>query len=442
VSVDRQLVSRLRDDVADRLAARARSEREDGAEAMTSVAQRRYGRGIAAELLEDHARRRIDAGGDPLTPDEEDELAQAIDDALFGLGALQPLLEDVSIENVNANGCDETWITRADGTKERGPALAASDDELVALVRTAAAREGLAERRFDLGCPRLNLQLRDGSRLFAVMGVSRRPALAIRRHRYTKLTLEDLVGLGTLDAALRDFLAAATAAKLNTVISGGTSSGKTTLLRALASEIPPHERLVTIEDTLELGLDRHPELHPDVVALEVREENIEGEGAIDAAELVRMALRMDPDRVIVGEVRGSEVLPMLNAMSQGNDGSMCTIHANSSQATFGRIAAYAVQAPERLAVEHTNVLIANAVDLVVFIGQDRVPGQRIRRYVSSVREVVQAEGPMVVSNEIFRPGPDGRAVPGVPVRHETLQALEAVGFVADVLDRPGGWWER
>jgi Flp pilus assembly CpaF family ATPase len=336
VSVDRQLVSRLRDDVADRLAARARSEREDGAEPMTSVAQRRYGRGIAAELLEDHARRRIDAGGDPLTPDEEDELAQAIDDALFGLGALQPLLEDVSIENVNANGCDETWITRADGTKERGPALAASDDELVALVRTAAAREGLAERRFDLGCPRLNLQLRDGSRLFAVMGVSRRPALAIRRHRYTKLALEDLVGLGTLDAALRDFLAAATAAKLNTVISGGTSSGKTTLLRALASEIPPHERL---------------------------------------------------------------------------------------------------------AVEHTNVLIANAVDLVVFIGQDRVPGHRIRRYVSSVREVVQAEGPLVVSNEIFRPGPDGRAVPGVPLRHETLKALEAVGFVADVLDRPDGWWD-
>jgi Flp pilus assembly CpaF family ATPase len=121
---------------------------------------------------------------------------------------------------------------------------------------------------------------------------------------------------------------------------------------------------------------------------------------------------------------------------------MCTIHANSSQGAFGRIAAYAVQAPERLAVEHTNVLIANAVELVVFIGQDRVPGRRIRRYVSSVREVLHAEGPMVVSNEVFRPGQDGRAVPGVPLRHETREALEAVGFDASVLERPGGWWER
>ena len=442
MSVDRALVSRLRGDVADRLAAKVRADRETGAEPMELSAQRRYGRGVAATLLEEFARDRIDGGEAPLSTDDEDELARAIDDALFGLGALQPLLEDDTIENVNANGCDETWVTRADGTKERGPSLAASDDELVALVRTAAAREGLAERRFDLGSPKLNLQLRDGSRLFAVMGVSRRPSLSIRRHRFAKLTLDDLVGLGTLDAALRDFLAAATLAKRNIVISGGTSSGKTTLMRALASEIPPHERLVTIEDTLELGLERYPELHPDVVALEVREENVEGEGAIDAADLVRMALRMDPDRVIVGEVRGSEVLPMLNAMSQGNDGSMCTIHANSSQGTFGRIAAYAVQAPERLAVEHTNVLIANAVDLVVFIGQDRVPGRRIRRHVASVREVVHAEGPLVVSNEIFRPGPDGRAVPGAPVRHETLAALEAVGFVADVLDRAEGWWDR
>ena len=438
---DRELVSRLRDAVADRLAARNRDDKHAGVDRMPLSEQRRYCRHVTTELLEDFARERIHSGEDPLTSDEEDDVARAVDDALFGLGPLQRLLEDSSIENINANGCDETWITHADGTKERGPALAATDYELVDLIRAAAAREGLSERRFDLGNPKLNLQLRDGSRLFAVMGVSRRPALAIRRHRYTKLTLRDLVGMGTLDDALCEFLAAATAAKLNIVVSGGTSSGKTTLMRALASEIPPHERLVTIEDTLELGLERHPELHPDAVALEVREENIEGEGAIDAADLVRMALRMDPDRVIVGEVRGAEVLPMLNAMSQGNDGSMCTIHANSSQGTFGRIAAYAVQAPERLAVEHTNVLIANAVDLVVFIGQDRAPGQRIRRFVSSVREVVHAEGPLVVSNEVFRPGHEGRAVPGVPIRQPTLDALEVAGFDRSVLDRPDGWWE-
>src|SRR5581483_10230430 len=155
VSVDRALVSRLRDDVADRLAAKVRADRETGAEPMELSAQRRYGRGVAATLLEEFARDRIDSGEAPLSTDDEDELARAIDDALFGLGALQPLLEDDTIENVNANGCDET--------RERGPSLAASDDELVALVRTAAAREGLAERRFDLGSPKLNLQLRDGS---------------------------------------------------------------------------------------------------------------------------------------------------------------------------------------------------------------------------------------------------------------------------------------
>jgi Flp pilus assembly CpaF family ATPase len=440
MTADRTLVERLRAEVADRLAAREEADGTARAE-RTAAEQRRRSRQIASERLEAYARERLEAGKDALSADDEDEIARAIDDSLFGLAALQPLLEDESIENINANGCDECWVTRADGTKERGPPLAGSDAELVELIRMAAAREGLSERRFDLGSPKLNVQLRDGSRLFAVMGVSRRPALSIRRHRFTKLTLDDLVGMGTLDTALREFLGAAMGpAKLNTVICGGTSSGKTTLMRAAASEIPPHERLVTIEDTLELGLDRYPELHPDVVALEVREENIEGEGAIDAAQLVRMALRMDPDRVIVGEVRGSEVLPMLNAMSQGNDGSMCTIHSNSSQAAFGRIAAYAVQSPERLAVEHTNVLIANAVDLVVFVGQDRVPGRRIRRFVSSVREVLHADGAMVVSNEIFRPGPDGRAVPGVPLRHETREALMAVGFDPAVLDRPGGWW--
>jgi Flp pilus assembly CpaF family ATPase len=440
MTADRTLVERLRAEVADRLAAREEADGTARAE-RTAAEQRRRSRQIASERLEAYARERLEAGKDALSADDEDEIARAIDDSLFGLAALQPLLEDESIENINANGCDECWVTRADGTKERGPPLAGSDAELVELIRMAAAREGLSERRFDLGSPKLNVQLRDGSRLFAVMGVSRRPALSIRRHRFTKLTLDDLVGMGTLDTALREFLGAAMGpAKLNTVICGGTSSGKTTLMRAAASEIPPHERLVTIEDTLELGLDRYRELHPDVVALEVREENIEGEGAIDAAQLVRMALRMDPDRVIVGEVRGSEVLPMLNAMSQGNDGSMCTIHSNSSQAAFGRIAAYAVQSPERLAVEHTNVLIANAVDLVVFVGQDRVPGRRIRRFVSSVREVLHADGAMVVSNEIFRPGPDGRAVPGVPLRHETREALMAVGFDPAVLDRPGGWW--
>jgi len=224
-------------------------------------------------------------------------------------------------------------------------------------------------------------------------------------------------------------------ARRSCIICGGVGAGKTTLLRAMAADIPPHERLITIEDSLELGLDRFPDLHPDVVALEAREPNLEGEGGVSLAELVRWALRMSPDRVIVGEARGEEVLALLNAMSQGNDGSMATLHASSSKGAFSKLATYAIQAPERLPLEATNLLVANAVDFVIHLAQ--IGNQRV---VASVREVVDAEGPMVISNEVFRPGPDGRAVPGAPFRSETLEQLVAVGFESDLLERSDGWW--
>ena len=155
------------------------------------------------------------------------------------------------------------------------------------------------------------------------------------------------------------------------------------------------------------------------------------------AELVRWALRMSPDRVIVGEARGDEVLALLNAMSQGTDGSMATLHASSSRGAFSKLATYAVQAPERLPLEATNLLVANSVHFVIYLAQD---GDA--RFVSSVREVVDAEGPTVVSNEVFRPGPDGRAVPSVPLRTDTLDQLVSVGFDPELLLRPEGWWER
>ena len=271
------------------------------------------------------------------------------------------------------------WVTRADGSRRSGlRAIADSDEELVEILRMTAARVGLTERRFDNGSPSLNLQLPDGSRLFAVMAVTSKPSVAIRRHRFPKVFLDDLVGLGSIDLALREFLGAAVRARKNFIVCGGVDAGKTTLLRAMLNEVGPEERIVTIEDNLELGLDRYPDLHPDVVALEAREENVEGEGAIDLATLVRWGLRMNPDRVIVGEVRGHEVIPMLNAMSQGNDGSMCTIHANSSLSAFSKLAMYAVQAPERLNLEATNLMVANAINFVVHIGTAAVGARRGR----------------------------------------------------------------
>jgi pilus assembly protein CpaF len=436
------LVRALRREIADELSAQVRADDKAGRARMSPADQRELGRQLISSRLERYAVQQLEQAQEPLSIDDETALAQAVHDALFGLGSLQPLLDDESIENIDANGCEDVWVTRADGSKERVTPIADSDDELVETLRLAAARVGLTERRFDNGSPSLNLQLPDGSRLFAVMAVTSRPSVAIRRHRFPKVFLDDLVGLGSIDAALRELLAAAVRARKNFIVCGGVDAGKTTLMRALLNEVGPEERIITIEDNLELGLDRYPDLHPDVVTLEAREENVEGEGAIDLATLVRWGLRMNPDRVIVGEVRGHEVIPMLNAMSQGNDGSMCTIHANSSLGAFGKLAMYAVQAPERLNLEATNLMVANAVDFVVYIGIGPGAGEGgLRRYVSSVREVVDAEGPLVTSNEIFAPGPDKRAVPAAPLRDRTQADLVEVGFDMRVLQRSDGWWD-
>lgn len=434
------LARRLRAEVADALTERRRTDEADGRPWMSAGDQRVFGRRLINAALERHATDRLNQGLAPLGADEERAVGQMVHDALFGLGPLERLLADESVENINANGADEVWITRADGSKALGPPIAESDAELIETIRATAARAGLSERRFDVGRPELNLELPDGSRLFAVMAVTARPSLSIRRHRHPKVTLDDLAGLGMLDRPLQAFLTAAVRARKNLVVCGGTGAGKTTLLRALLNEVGPGERIVTIEDNFELGLQRHPELHPDVVAMEAREPNVEGEGEITMAQLVRMGLRMSPDRVIVGEVRGAEVLSLLNAMSQGNDGSMATIHADSSAGAFARLAMYAVQAPERLPLEATNLLVANSIDFVVFIAQDApTAGAQRPRYISSVREVVGAEGQLVISNEIFAPGTDRRAVPAAPLRQDTAADLARAGLATDVLIPAGRW---
>jgi pilus assembly protein CpaF len=216
-------------------------------------------------------------------------------------------------------------------------------------------------------------------------------------------------------------------ARKNIMIAGSTNAGKTTLLRALANEIPPHERLITVERALELGLDEFPDLHPNVVAFEERLPNSEGHGRISMAELVRRSLRMNPSRVIVGEVLGDEIVTMLNAMSQGNDGSLSTIHANSSSEVFNRISTYALQAAERLPIEATHMLVAGAINFVIFLERrnDYRGGGTLRRYVSSIREVNGVDG-RVVSSEIWAPGPDGLGRSAATI--QCLSDLEAVGY--------------
>jgi pilus assembly protein CpaF len=429
-----------------------------GARELALADRRELARQLALTRLRNWAAERVALGETPIDPSEEQRMAQGLLDALFGLGRLQTLVDDPEIENIDVNGCDRVWVTYSDGRKALVGPIADSDAEVVETLRSAAARFGLSERRFDTANPELDLRLPDGSRLSALMSVVSRPAISIRRHRYVDLSLADLESLGTVDAFLHSLLAAAVRARKNIVVGGAMNSGKTTLVRALSAEIPARERVVTIEQAFELGLDAMPNRHPDLVALEARNANAEGEGEVTMARLVRRALRMNADRVIVGEVLGDEVLPMLNAMSQGRSGSMCTIHADSSSGIFRRLASYAVQARERLPLESTNMLIAGSIQFVVFVdvvdtgtyGRNpdtqylswRIPDQSgesghgpslfeavpRQRYVASVREVVDAEGLHVISNEIYRRDRETGAVGGAPLRSATLDELVEHGF--------------
>lgn len=444
------LVARLRVEVADDLSGSTGYE-------LALDDRRELARQLTLSRLEQFAAEAVQSGNTPLELADEERVARAVLDALFGLGRLQSLIDDRDIENIDVNGCDRVWVTYSDGTKASVEPAAESDAELAEILRSAAARFGLSERRFDISHPELDLRLPDGSRLSALMSVVQRPVVSIRRHRFVDLTLDDLVEMGGLDATLASFLAAAVRARKNIVVGGAMNSGKTTLIRALASAIPPRERVVTIEQAFELGLDSIPDRHPDLVALEARPANAEGEGAISMARLVRRALRMNADRVIVGEVLGDEILPMLNAMSQGRSGSMCTIHADSSLGIFRRLASYAVQAPERLPLESTNLLIAGSVHFTVFVevvdverasqdlrylhGSDRDDSSsepdksrmtfkalKRRRFVSSVQEVVGSEGLYVISNEVFRSDGKSQSRQVAPLRSSTLEELVDCGF--------------
>lgn len=419
-----ELVRRLRAEVAAGLAA-AHQEAEASGRPLAGPDRQALATQLLTEALEQHAKACLRDGRPPLTEAAEAGLFKAVHDDMFGARRAQPLLDDPDVVNVHAVGCDPVWVELADGRKLLQPPIADSDDELIELIRDMGRRIGNSERQFDAAHPRINLQLPDGSRLFAVGWVSGRPHLYLRRHRYLQLTLDDLVGLGSLPAPLARFLTAAVRARLNLLVGGGMGHGKTTLLRALAAAVPPAEHLVTVETDYELALDRFPDVHPEVTALEAREPNVEGVGAVSCAELVRWAMRMSASRIVIGEVLGAEVIPMLNAMNAGAAGSMCTVHANSSQEVFAKLALLALQAPERLEPRHTHYLAAGALDLVVFVTLTAA-GQRV---VSSVREVVGADDGQVITNELWRPGPDGTAErTAVALRPDTARRLEVVGW--------------
>ncbi len=366
--------------------------------------------------------RPLDAWGFDAIPDPDDR--QIIDEAIaqvLGLGRLEPLLEDDEISDIHIRGNFPVWIKTRNGERREHPPIVQSDAELVDLIRRIASRMGHREQRFDPAHPELNLQLPDGSRLFAAMEISSHPTLVIRRHRFEFSAISQLVERQMMEAEVGSFLAAAVRSRKNIIVAGGTGSGKTTLLRALINEIGPLERIVTIEDAYELSIDHFQSAHPDHDALQARTANIEGQGEITMADLTRMALRMDPDRVIVGEVRGGEAFPMLLAMSQGNNGSMCTLHADSARSVFPKLLAYVSMASTGVPTETVNLLIASAIHFVVHIEvRDNV------RRITSIHEVVDADGTAIVSNEVY--SVNSTTPQFVALRGVTATQLERHGF--------------
>jgi len=420
---DRQLVNALASRLGDLLADERLDRRARNLHEPTNDEEREFARtAVHAELLRLAATRRAE-GKSVLTIFDEVAISSAAIAQVLGLGRLQPLLEDDEISDIHVRGSCRVWVKLRNGQRETRDPIVDTDDELIELVRRAATRLSRQERRFDAGTPELNMQLPDGSRLFATMDVSLRPSLIIRRHRFEISSLDELRLRGLLTQELQDFLTAAVRARRNLVIAGGTGSGKTTLLRALINEVPPSERLVTIEDAYELGLDHFEHLHPDHDALQSRPANIEGQGEITLADLTRMALRMDPDRVIVGEVRGAEAFPMLLAMSQGNNGSMCTMHADSTRSVFPKLAAYVSMASTGLPIDTVNLLLASALHFVIYIDNSSD-----WRQVTSVREVVDSDGSNIISNEIFAIDKNSELIKAFPLRESTRELLTKFGY--------------
>ena len=327
----------------------------------------------------------------PLNENEVRLIADALTKELVGLGPLEDLLADATVEDILVNGYNEVFVSRH-GKLERQTLRFTDNNHLLRIVRRILAPLG---RRLDESNPMVDARLPDGGRLnvviepLAVDG----PMVSIRKFRKDPLKPSDLQALGTLNDAVFALLESAVKARCNILISGGTSSGKTSLLNALAFFLPENERIVTIEDTAELSLN-----HPHVVRLESRIGSFEGTGVVTIRDLIRNSLRMRPDRIIVGEVRGAEVLEMLQAMNTGHDGSMATIHANSPRECLHRIEMLAGFAGFQGSESSLRRQIAGALDFIVQIA--RLSSGR--RRIVSITEVTGVGDNIITTQELYR----------------------------------------
>jgi pilus assembly protein CpaF len=331
-----------------------------------------------------------DEEGLALTRAERVRMLEQITDEILGLGPMEPLLRDETITEVMVNGPQQVYIER-EGRLELTNVTFQNDEHVMKIIQRIIAPIG---RRVDESSPMVDARLADGSRVNAIIPPLSLvgPVITIRKFSATPFTVEDLVRFGTATPEMFEFLEACVRARLNIFVSGGTGSGKTTMLNILSSFIPDDERIVTIEDAAELQLRQEH-----VVTLEARPANIEGKGAIPIRELVRNALRMRPDRIVVGECRSAEALDMLQAMNTGHDGSMSTGHANSPRDMLARLETMVLMAGMDLPLRAIREQIASAVDLIVH--QNRLKDGS--RKIVNITEVQGMEGDVIVMQDIF-----------------------------------------
>jgi pilus assembly protein CpaF len=340
--------------------------------------------------IEDLFGKIADEEGLALTRAERVRMLEQITDEILGLGPLEPLLRDASITEVMVNGPQQVYIER-DGKLELTGVTFQNDEHVMKIIQRIIAPIG---RRIDESSPMVDARLVDGSRVNAIIPPLSLvgPVVTIRKFAASPFTVEDLIRFGTATPEMFEFLEACVKARLNCFVSGGTGSGKTTTLNVLSSFIPDDERIVTIEDAAELQLRQEH-----VVTLEARPSNIEGKGAIPIRELVRNALRMRPDRIVVGEVRSGEALDMLQAMNTGHDGSMSTGHANSPRDMLARLETMVLMAGMDLPLRAIREQTASAVDLIVH--QNRLKDGS--RKIVSITEVQGMEGDVIVMQDVF-----------------------------------------
>jgi pilus assembly protein CpaF len=350
----------------------------------------------------------------PLTREERRQITREITDDILGYGPLEPLLRDDTITEVMVNNHDRVYIERM-GKIEPAEVTFVDNAHLLRIIDKIVSQVG---RRVDEASPMVDARLPDGSRVNAIIPPLslRGPTLTIRKFSRDPYTMDDLITFGSISPEAAQFLSACVRGKLNVLISGGTGTGKTTTLNALSAFVPNDERIVTIEDAAELQLQQDH-----VITLESRPPNIEGEGEIRIRELVRNALRMRPDRIIVGEVRGAEALDMLQAMNTGHEGSLSTIHANSPRDALNRLETMCLMSDIGLPLHALRAQIASAVDVIVQTSRLR-DGSRVVTHISEVQGYEPEKGYRV--EDIFI-----RRYQGEDEHGKVVSTFEATGFV-------------